>query len=152
MNYNTVIIFKLLCLCVDAEVHRERQTAGADSGLPGQRVRCGSSAGGRRDQERSAGTHGGTAGAQHTGRYTAHTHTRTDQPRSQMIQVQSCVSVSQLSSRLQESEREAMEKVSDLEKKLIQTTKEVELLKVEYAALLFTFSLLLVKAQLGIFC
>lgn len=81
-----------------------------------------------------------------------HTHTRTDQPRSQMIQVQSCVSVSQLSSRLQESEREAMEKVSDLEKKLIQTTKEVELLKVEYAALLFTFSLLLVKAQLGIFC
>lgn len=45
-----------------------------------------------------------------------------------------------------------MEKVSDLEKKLIQTTKEVELLKVEYAALLFTFSLLLVKAQLGIFC
>ncbi|XP_035514262.1 formin-like protein 1 [Morone saxatilis] len=35
----------------------------------------------------------------------------------------------QLSSRLQESEREAMEKVSDLEKKLIQTTKEVELLK-----------------------
>lgn len=69
-----------------------------------------------------------------------------------MIQVQSYVSVSQLSSRLQESEREAMEKVSDLEKKLIQTTKEVELLKVEYAALLFTFSLLLVKAQLGIFC
>ncbi|XP_028287712.1 formin-like protein 1 [Parambassis ranga] len=35
----------------------------------------------------------------------------------------------QLSSRLQESEREAMEKVSELEKKLIQTTKEVELLK-----------------------
>lgn len=80
MNYNTVIIFKLLCLCVDAEVHRERQTAGADSGLPGQRVRCGSSAGGRRDQERSAGTHGGTAGAQHTGRYTAHTHTHTYRP------------------------------------------------------------------------
>uniref|UniRef100_A0A8C4EUC7 Formin-like protein 1 n=1 Tax=Dicentrarchus labrax TaxID=13489 RepID=A0A8C4EUC7_DICLA len=45
----------------------------------------------------------------------------------------------QLSSRLQESEREAMEKVSDLEKKLIQTTKEVELLKVTYAALLFMF-------------
>ncbi|KAG7472959.1 formin 1 isoform X1 [Solea senegalensis] len=35
----------------------------------------------------------------------------------------------QLSSRLQESDREAMEKVSELEKKLIQTTKEVELLK-----------------------
>ncbi|KAF7665194.1 hypothetical protein LDENG_00149920 [Lucifuga dentata] len=35
----------------------------------------------------------------------------------------------QLNTRLQESEREAMEKVSDLEKKLIQTTKEVELLK-----------------------
>uniref|UniRef100_UPI0037E8D08F formin-like protein 1 isoform X2 n=1 Tax=Semicossyphus pulcher TaxID=241346 RepID=UPI0037E8D08F len=35
----------------------------------------------------------------------------------------------QLSSRLQDSEREAMEKTSDLEKKLIQTTKEVELLK-----------------------
>uniref|UniRef100_A0A665VIH7 Formin-like protein 1 n=1 Tax=Echeneis naucrates TaxID=173247 RepID=A0A665VIH7_ECHNA len=35
-----------------------------------------------------------------------------------------------LSSRLQESEREAMQKVSELEKKLIQTAKEVELLKV----------------------
>uniref|UniRef100_A0AAQ5XEE9 Formin-like 1a n=1 Tax=Amphiprion ocellaris TaxID=80972 RepID=A0AAQ5XEE9_AMPOC len=35
----------------------------------------------------------------------------------------------QLNTRLQESEREAMEKVSELEKKLIQTTKEVELLK-----------------------
>ncbi|XP_041817963.1 formin-like protein 1 [Chelmon rostratus] len=35
----------------------------------------------------------------------------------------------QLSSRLQESEREAADRVSDLEKKLIQTTKEVELLK-----------------------
>ncbi|XP_076616292.1 formin-like 1b isoform X1 [Chaetodon auriga] len=35
----------------------------------------------------------------------------------------------QLSTRLQDSEREAMDKVSDLEKKLIQTTKEVELLK-----------------------
>ncbi|KAM4524350.1 formin-like protein 1 isoform 2-T2 [Odontesthes bonariensis] len=35
----------------------------------------------------------------------------------------------QLSTRLQESEREAMEKVSELEKKLIQATKEVELLK-----------------------
>ncbi|XP_042371002.1 formin-like protein 2, partial [Plectropomus leopardus] len=34
-----------------------------------------------------------------------------------------------LSSRLQESEREAMEKMSEMEKKLIQTTKEVELLK-----------------------
>lgn len=50
--------------------------------------------------------------------------------------------MSQLSSRLQESEREAMEKVSDLEKKLIQTTKEVELLKVEFAVLL-------VKTDLG---
>ncbi|KAM4624573.1 formin-like protein 1 [Polymixia lowei] len=35
----------------------------------------------------------------------------------------------ELSSRLQEAEREAMEKVSDLERKLIQTTKEVALLK-----------------------
>ncbi|XP_031700073.1 formin-like protein 1 isoform X3 [Anarrhichthys ocellatus] len=34
-----------------------------------------------------------------------------------------------LSSRLQESEREAMENMSEMEKKLIQTTKEVELLK-----------------------
>lgn len=37
----------------------------------------------------------------------------------------------QLSSRLQESEREAVEKVSELETKLIQATKEAELLKVE---------------------
>uniref|UniRef100_A0A674BRY4 Formin like 1 n=1 Tax=Salmo trutta TaxID=8032 RepID=A0A674BRY4_SALTR len=36
----------------------------------------------------------------------------------------------QISSRLQESEREALETVSELEKHLIQTTKEVELLKV----------------------
>ncbi|CAB1337987.1 unnamed protein product [Coregonus sp. 'balchen'] len=36
----------------------------------------------------------------------------------------------QISSRLEESEREALEKVSELEKQLIQTTKEVELLKV----------------------
>lgn len=43
---------------------------------------------------------------------------------------ESCVLMCQLSSRLQESEREAMDKVSELEKKLIQTTKEVELLKV----------------------
>lgn len=50
--------------------------------------------------------------------------------------------MSQLSSRLQESEREAMGKVSDLEKKLIQTTKEVELLKVKFAVLL-------VKTDLG---
>ncbi|XP_046888077.1 formin-like protein 1 isoform X1 [Hypomesus transpacificus] len=35
----------------------------------------------------------------------------------------------QISNTLQESEREAMEKVSELEKQLIQTTKEVELLK-----------------------
>ncbi|KAK6329307.1 hypothetical protein J4Q44_G00012850 [Coregonus suidteri] len=35
----------------------------------------------------------------------------------------------QISSRLQESEREALETVSELEKHLIQTTKEVELLK-----------------------
>lgn len=47
--------------------------------------------------------------------------------------------MSQLSSRLQESEREAADRVSDLEKKLIQTTKEVELLKVEYPLQLFTF-------------
>lgn len=39
--------------------------------------------------------------------------------------------MSQLNDKLQESEREAMEKVSELEKKLIQTTKEVALLKVE---------------------
>lgn len=37
----------------------------------------------------------------------------------------------QLSSSLQESEREAEEKVSELEKKLIQATKEAELLKVK---------------------
>lgn len=47
----------------------------------------------------------------------------------------SCVCVSQLSSRLQESERDAMVKVSQLEKNLLQTTKEVELLKVQSAAL-----------------
>ncbi|KAF7203747.1 formin-like protein 1 isoform X2 [Nothobranchius furzeri] len=35
----------------------------------------------------------------------------------------------QLSSRIQDTEKEAMDKVSELEKKLIQTTKEVELLK-----------------------
>lgn len=38
----------------------------------------------------------------------------------------------QLNSRLQENERETIEKVSGLEKKLIQTSKEVELLKVEF--------------------
>uniref|UniRef100_A0A8C6VZW4 Formin-like 1 n=1 Tax=Nothobranchius furzeri TaxID=105023 RepID=A0A8C6VZW4_NOTFU len=38
----------------------------------------------------------------------------------------------QLSSRIQDTEKEAMDKVSELEKKLIQTTKEVELLKVQY--------------------
>lgn len=48
-----------------------------------------------------------------------------------------CVGVSKLNSRLQESEMEAMEKVSGLEKKLIQTTKEVELLKVELFLLCF---------------
>ena len=64
----------ILCCRAEAEVHRERPAAGADSGLPGQRVRCGSSAGGRRGQERSAGAHGGAAGAQHTGTHT-HTHT-----------------------------------------------------------------------------
>ncbi|KAL3968103.1 thyroid receptor-interacting protein 6 [Sarotherodon galilaeus] len=37
----------------------------------------------------------------------------------------------QLTSRLQETETEAMEKASEFEKKLIQTTKEVELLKVD---------------------
>lgn len=37
----------------------------------------------------------------------------------------------QLSDRLQESEREAVEKVSELETKLIQAAKEVELLKVK---------------------
>lgn len=42
--------------------------------------------------------------------------------------------MSQLSCSLQDSEREAMEKVSELEKKLIQTTKEVEVLKVEKRA------------------
>lgn len=45
--------------------------------------------------------------------------------------------VSQLNTRLQESEKEATEKVSEMEKKLIQTTKEVELLKVVYATLCF---------------
>ncbi|XP_055360384.1 formin-like protein 1 isoform X5 [Betta splendens] len=40
----------------------------------------------------------------------------------------------QLSSRLQESEREAMEKVTELEKNLIQATKEVALLQVTAAA------------------
>lgn len=51
--------------------------------------------------------------------------------------VKMCVGVSKLNSRLQESEMEAMEKVSGLEKKLIQTTKEVELLKVELLFLCF---------------
>lgn len=60
-------------------------------------------------------------------------------------------SVSQLSSRLQESEREAMEKASELEKKLIQTTKEVELLKVEYTIPPFTFHFLKGKIRLR-FC
>ena len=119
----------ILCCRAEAEVHRERPAAGADSGLPGQRVRCGSSAGGRRGQERSAGAHGGAAGAQHTG---THTHTHTLHKNTQTDTSESCVSVSQLNNRLEENEKEAMEKVSDLEKKLIQTTKEVELLKVEY--------------------
>uniref|UniRef100_A0A673X7I1 Formin like 1 n=1 Tax=Salmo trutta TaxID=8032 RepID=A0A673X7I1_SALTR len=39
-----------------------------------------------------------------------------------------------ISSRLEESEREALEKVSELEKQLIQTTKEVELLKVDLSS------------------
>lgn len=46
--------------------------------------------------------------------------------------------VSQLTSRLQETETEAMEKASELEKKLIQTTKEVELLKVENSKFMLT--------------
>ena len=53
-----------------------------------------------------------------------HTHTHTDKSRQHLC-------VLQLSSRLQESEREAVEKVSELEKKLIQATKEAELLKVK---------------------
>lgn len=74
ISYNVAILFlNVSCFCAEVEVHRERQTAGADSGLSGQCVRCGSSAGGRRDQERSAGTHGGTAGTQHAGRHTSHT-------------------------------------------------------------------------------
>ncbi|KAJ0016078.1 hypothetical protein NQD34_014368, partial [Periophthalmus magnuspinnatus] len=40
----------------------------------------------------------------------------------------------QLNTRLQESEKESTEKVSDLEKKLMQATKEVELLKVHTSA------------------
>uniref|UniRef100_A0A3P8QSC8 Formin like 1 n=1 Tax=Astatotilapia calliptera TaxID=8154 RepID=A0A3P8QSC8_ASTCA len=44
----------------------------------------------------------------------------------------------QLTSRLQETETEAMEKASELEKKLIQTTKEVELLKVENSKFMLT--------------
>lgn len=47
--------------------------------------------------------------------------------------------VSQLTSRLQETETEAMEKASEIEKKLIQTTKEVELLKVENSKFMLTF-------------
>uniref|UniRef100_A0AAX7TE20 Formin-like 1a n=1 Tax=Astatotilapia calliptera TaxID=8154 RepID=A0AAX7TE20_ASTCA len=46
----------------------------------------------------------------------------------------------QLTSRLQETETEAMEKASELEKKLIQTTKEVELLKVENSKFMLTYS------------
>lgn len=42
----------------------------------------------------------------------------------------------QLERRFQESEQEAMEKVSELEKKLIQATKEAELLKVKWHPLL----------------
>ena len=61
-----------------------------------------------------------------------HTHTHTLHKNTQTDTSESCVSVSQLNNRLEENEKEAMEKVSDLEKKLIQTTKEVELLKVEY--------------------
>lgn len=57
------------------------------------------------------------------------------QSSSTVRQITSCVCVSQLSSRLQESERDAMEKVSQLEKNLLQTTKEVELLKVKSAVL-----------------
>lgn len=44
--------------------------------------------------------------------------------------------MSQLSSRLQESERESEDRASELEKKLIQMTKEVELLKVTSTGLL----------------
>ncbi|TNN03363.1 hypothetical protein fugu_000392 [Takifugu bimaculatus] len=47
-----------------------------------------------------------------------------------LVQIQAYLdNMFDLSSRLQESEREAEEKVSELEKKLIQTTKEMELLK-----------------------
>lgn len=63
-----------------------------------------------------------------------HTHTHSTKTHSPALTDTSecCVSMSQLNNRLEENEKEAMEKVSDLEKKLIQTTKEVELLKVEY--------------------
>lgn len=47
--------------------------------------------------------------------------------------------MSQLSSRLQESEREAVQKASEMEKKLIETTKAVELLKVEAPRCSFYF-------------
>lgn len=63
-------------------------------------------------------------------------HMARTQSSSTVRQITSCVRVSQLSSRLQESERDAMEKVSQLEKNLLQTTKEVALLKVKSAVLL----------------
>lgn len=49
---------------VEVEAHRERQAAGADSGLPGQRVRRGRPAGGCGNQERGLGE-GGRAGRKH---------------------------------------------------------------------------------------
>ncbi len=68
-----------------------------------------------------------------------HTHTHSAAVLTDTETNDSCASVFQLSSRLLENEREAMEKVSDMEKKLIQSTKEVELLKVEFTVFLFTF-------------
>lgn len=54
-----------LCLCpAETEAHGERQAAGADPGLPGQRLRRGDPSGGRRDQKRCPGA-GGGAGREH---------------------------------------------------------------------------------------
>ena len=57
-----------MILCVLAsEGNREREAAGADPGLPGQRVRCRRPAGGRREQRRGAGACGRPAPTQRRG-------------------------------------------------------------------------------------
>jgi len=55
------------CPLAEPPPHRERQAAGADPSLPGQRLRRGGHAGGLGDQDGRAGAHGGAAGARQPG-------------------------------------------------------------------------------------